>query len=169
MDVARGMVNLLDIVERTITECQQQPPAVLLISPPGGEKLTPEMAAHCRGDLAKFAELPAAYQRLAQDRVCSFLDAAQSVEPAEVSDGIHMNEPGNRKLAKQVAGCQLPRYIPHPFTRVITPVGDQHHLVSVDFGRLCLGKVFPGTLLLSDCNRSLYPASASRVAALGFD
>ena len=75
--------------------------------------------------------------------------------------------PGTFRLT--VSKCQLPRYIPHPFTRVITPVGDQHHLVSVDFGRLCLGKVFPGTLLLSDCNRSLYPASASRVAALGFD
>ena len=103
VDVARGLVNLLDIVERTITECQQQPPAVLLISPPVGQQLTPEMATHCRGDLAKFAELPGAYQQLAQDRGCSFLDAAQYVEPAEVADGIHMNEPGNRKLAEQVA------------------------------------------------------------------
>ena len=103
VDVARGMVNLLDIVERTITECQQQPPAVLLISPPGGAKLTPEMATHCRGDLAKFAELPAAFEQLARDRGCSFLDAARVVESAEVADGIHMNEPGNRKLAEQVA------------------------------------------------------------------
>ena len=110
-----------------------------------------------------------------------FPDAARLIL---VCDNLNTHKPGSlyeafeprkaRRLAKRLRihytpKCQLPRYIPHPFTRVITPVGDQHHLVSVDFGRLCLGKVFPGTLLLSDCNRSLYPASASRVAALGFD
>ena len=54
-------------------------------------------------------------------------------------------------------------------TRVIPPFGDQHHLVSLDFRRLCLGKVFPSRFLLSGRSRGLSRASVFPVAAFAFD
>ena len=58
---------------------------------------------------------------------------------------------------------------PTSVTRVIPPFGDQHHLVSLDFRRLCLEKVFPSRFLLSGRSRGLSRASVFPVAAFAFD
>ena len=58
---------------------------------------------------------------------------------------------------------------PTSVTRVIPPFGDQHHLVSLDFRRLCLGKLFPSRFLLSGRSRGLFRASVFPVAAFAFD
>ena len=58
---------------------------------------------------------------------------------------------------------------PTSVTRVIPPFGDHHHLVSLDFRRLCLGKLFPSRFLLSGRSRGLFRASVFPVAAFAFD
>lgn len=103
VDVARGMTVLIDIIRRTITECQVKPPSILLISPPTGEKLTPDMALYSRGDQSKFSGLPQAFRDVAEVKSCSFLDGSAIVQPSEVADGIHLDETGNQKMAEEVA------------------------------------------------------------------
>ncbi len=61
----------------------------------GSPRLTP------RGAAAKSRTLSEEYRKIAQERVCSFLDAAETVRSSDV-DGIHLDVDQLPLLAKAV-------------------------------------------------------------------
>ena len=98
-DVARGMNLLIDVVQRYVGECQVRPSEVLIMAPPCGESLSADMAPGCKGELSKFADVAPALEALAKQKGCHYFDVTRVVEQKEVSDGIHLNEDANKRLA----------------------------------------------------------------------
>ncbi len=99
-DIASGAGVLVDIVQKSDTGIDKNPPEVLLIAPPPTVPLpTTEIFM---GSKEKSLGFSKHYRRVANERGCHFLDAGKHIESSPV-DGIHFDEENHRKLGLAVA------------------------------------------------------------------
>jgi lysophospholipase L1-like esterase len=93
-----GAGVLVDIVQGCRAEPMLAASRVLLLAPPRIGKLGVTMAEKFHGAEEKSAQFTRCYARIAEERGCFFLDAAEFIQPSEV-DGVHLDELQHRQLA----------------------------------------------------------------------
>ncbi len=89
----------------TILACRAEPmrsaPKVLLVSPPRIIQPCGAMVEKFRGAEEKSLAFTQWYRRVADERECSFFDAADVVRPSTV-DGVHWDEPQHQQFATAI-------------------------------------------------------------------
>lgn len=93
-----GAGVLVDIVQGCRAEPMLVAPQVLLVAPPRIARLAGAMVEKFHGAEEKSAHFTQCYARIAEERGCALLDAAQFIQPSEV-DGVHLDERQHRQLA----------------------------------------------------------------------
>ncbi|WP_332852518.1 SGNH/GDSL hydrolase family protein [Duganella sp. S19_KUP01_CR8] len=94
-----GAGALVDMVQACRAEPMQVAPQVLLLAPPRIVGLAGTMVEKFHGAEEKSIHFTRCYARIAEERGCSFLDAAEFIEPSE-TDGVHLDELQHRQLAE---------------------------------------------------------------------
>lgn len=106
-DLAARIEALIAIVREVLGGYQGYLPEILLISPPPvGERIAFSPFSEEFGgekSIGRSKELADAYQRIARNDSCAFLNAAELVKPGE-ADSIHLTRKGHRILGFAVAG-----------------------------------------------------------------
>jgi len=100
-DVAAGAGVLVDAVRASQSGRNEGAPEVLLTAPPPLGKLT-EFAEMFEGGAEKSRRLAEHYRRIAEEKTCHFLDAAQVLAPSD-ADGVHFDPEGHKALGLAVA------------------------------------------------------------------
>lgn len=93
-----GAGVLVDIVQGCRAEPMLVAPEVLLVAPPRVISPAGTMVEKFRGAEEKSSRFTRCYARIAEERGCAFLDAAEFIRPSEV-DGVHLDELQHRQLA----------------------------------------------------------------------
>lgn len=93
-----GAGVLVDMVQSCRAEPMELAPQVLLLAPPRIGRLGGAMAEKFLGAEQKSIQFTPCYQRIAEERGCFFLDAAQCIQASEV-DGVHLDALQHRQLA----------------------------------------------------------------------
>jgi lysophospholipase L1-like esterase len=99
-----GAGALVDIVQGCRAEPMEVPPQVLLVAPPRIVCPCGAMEEKFRGAAEKSAQFSRCYRRVADERGCFFLDAAELIAPSAV-DGVHLDESQHRQFG---AGIHRP-------------------------------------------------------------
>lgn len=101
-DIALGAGVLVQMVQRSDAGLDGAAPPVLLIAPPPITTPPADIAALFTGGVEKSSQLAAAYQQIALQAGCAYLNAGDilNVDP---SDGIHLTRAGHTTLAHAVA------------------------------------------------------------------
>lgn len=99
-----GAGVLVDTVLACRAEPMQNPPHVLLVSPPRIIQPCGPMVEKFRDAEEKSAEFPHWYLRVAEERGCGFFDAAKVVRPSVV-DGVHWDELQHQQFAAAIHPC----------------------------------------------------------------
>ncbi len=99
---AQGMGALIAAVRQAPIEPGMPVPPILLIAPPPIQSPKGPIAPKFVGGDEKSRGLAAAYEQLARESDCHFLDAGTITSSSEV-DGIHLDEPQHLALGKAVA------------------------------------------------------------------
>ena len=102
LDIALGAERLLQVILKSGSGVDGQPPAILLVAPPPINPLADEIAEMFRGGREKSLSLAPRYAAVAQKWGCGFLDLAGliTVDPA---DGIHYSASSQRTLGNALA------------------------------------------------------------------
>ena len=102
LDIALGAERLLQVILKSGSGVDGQPPAILLVAPPPINPLDDEIAEMFRGGREKSLSLAPRYAAVAQKWGCGFLDLAGliTVDPA---DGIHYSASSQRTLGNALA------------------------------------------------------------------
>jgi lysophospholipase L1-like esterase len=100
-DIAEGAGVLVDVVQKSAAGVGGAAPQILLMAPPPVATLT-EYAEMFEGAPAKSRKLSEHYRRVAQERGCHFLDAAQVIVSSH-QDGIHFEAREHGNLGRAVA------------------------------------------------------------------
>lgn len=95
---AQGAAALVDIVLAARPEPMTAPAQVLLVAPPRILCPSGAMTEKFRGAEEKSAHFAQWYAKVANERGCHFLDAAQVVAPSPV-DGVHFDEAQHQQFA----------------------------------------------------------------------
>ena len=103
-DITRGMRALIQCVKQSHYGRNYQPSKILLIAPP---PLIAEAAIHSHDcfdhtSIEKSLKIGAAYQNLAEEEHCAFVDAGQIIKVTS-EDGVHIEATDLAILAKAVA------------------------------------------------------------------
>jgi lysophospholipase L1-like esterase len=102
-DIAKSAGVLVDLIQRSQTGPQGNPPQVLLVAPPPIAQ--PVEWAEMFGDgeqkSRKFGDY---YREVAAEYDCYFLDAGQVIVSSEI-DGIHFEASQHARLGQALAGC----------------------------------------------------------------
>jgi hypothetical protein len=98
---ARGLAALLQIVLKSETGSDQEPPKTLVVAPPRFGAMSDLMAQHFEGAADRSGQLPVHYAAVCREVGCSFLDSNQVVSVG--GDGIHLCEEGHHALAVALA------------------------------------------------------------------
>lgn len=98
---AQGAAALVDIAMSSKPEPMSTPPQVLLVAPPRIVCPAGPMEEKFRGAEEKSVRFTHWYRRVADERGCHFLDAAQAIEPS-ATDGVHLDEAQHRQFAEAV-------------------------------------------------------------------
>lgn len=93
-----GAGVLVDIVQGCRSEPMEAAPKVLLIAPPRIGRPCGAMEEKFRGAAEKSAQFSRCYRRVADERGCFFLDAAELIQASEL-DGVHLDAPQHRQFA----------------------------------------------------------------------
>ncbi|OFA04997.1 SGNH/GDSL hydrolase family protein [Duganella sp. HH101] len=93
-----GAGVLVDMVQGCRAEPMLLAPQVLLVAPPRIIGLAGTMVEKFHGAEEKSTQFTRCYARIAEERGCSFLDAAEFIQPSEV-DGVHLDELQHQQLA----------------------------------------------------------------------
>jgi len=99
---AQGMAALVDAVRRAPVEPGMPIPEILIVAPPAIQKPKGPIAAKFKGAQEKSAGLDAAYQQVARDRGCHFLDAGR-VTASSAVDGVHLDADQHVELGRALA------------------------------------------------------------------
>jgi lysophospholipase L1-like esterase len=96
-----GAGALVDTILACRAEPMQSPPKVLLVSPTRIVQPCGAMVEKFRGAEEKSLAFTQWYRRIADERGCSFFDAAEVVRPSTV-DGVHWDEAQHQQFATAV-------------------------------------------------------------------
>lgn len=99
-----GAGALADTILACRAEPMQNPPQVLLVSPSRIIQPNGAMVEKFRSAEEKSAEFTHWYRRVADERGCSFFDAAEVVRPSIV-DGVHWDELQHQQFATAIHPC----------------------------------------------------------------
>jgi len=102
-DIAKGAGTLVQIIQKSGFGQGGQSPKILLIAPPPLAKLAgTNFAEMFDGGEEKSRQLASAYQRIAAEVGCEFLDAGSVIVSSPV-DAIHFEPEEHQKLAQAIA------------------------------------------------------------------
>jgi lysophospholipase L1-like esterase len=104
-DIAESMSRLIEIALRSKCGIDENPPKMLIMSPPPLGTLS-EYAETFTGGVEKSKKLASYYKNIAQRYECLFFDAG-SVISASKLDGLHFDPEDHKKLGKTVADLVL--------------------------------------------------------------
>ena len=93
-----GASGLVDTIQSCRAGPMQNPPKVLLVSPPRIANPCGTMVEKFRGAEEKSQDFSRWYRRVAEERGCAFLDATDVIQPSVV-DGVHLDEPQHHQFA----------------------------------------------------------------------
>ena len=104
---AQGIAALVRAIRQAPVEPGMPVPPILIVAPPQAGEAKGSMAQKFDGALERSAGLSAAYQQVAGEMGCAFLDAGLLVSTSKV-DGIHLDADQHvvlgREIARVVAG-----------------------------------------------------------------
>lgn len=101
-EVARGAAALLDVIAKSGAGPDNGPPPMLLMAPPPLGTAAGLMAPIFGGAEAESRKLAGLYKLATEFYRCHFFDAGSVVASSKV-DGVHLDEPEQRKLGEAVA------------------------------------------------------------------
>jgi lysophospholipase L1-like esterase len=106
-DIALGARTLVQIIQSSPSGIGKIAPQVLLIAPPPVLNI-PNLWEPMRNAPETSKRLAAAYQKVASENNCHFLDAGSVIRSSAV-DGFHWDIPEHNKLGKEVASqiCKI--------------------------------------------------------------
>lgn len=97
---SKGMRRLLDLVRLHGWPMEQEPPQILVVSPPPlVETADPDFAAMLEGGVAQSAMLASFYADLADETGAGFFDAG-SVAQCSPIDGVHLDAKNTRAIGR---------------------------------------------------------------------
>lgn len=99
---AQGIAALVDAIRRAPIEPGMPVPEILIVAPPVIQAPKGPIAPKFEGADAKSVGLAAAYEQVALDRGCAFMDAAHVTASSEV-DGVHLDVEQHATLGRAVA------------------------------------------------------------------
>jgi lysophospholipase L1-like esterase len=100
---SKGMRRLVDLVRHHAWPVEQEPPQVLVVSPPPlVETGDPDFAAMFEGGVRQSAMLASFYADLADEMGAGFFDAG-SVAKCSAIDGVHLDAQTTRNLGRGLA------------------------------------------------------------------
>ena len=99
---AEGMAAIVRAIRRAPIEPGMPIPAVLIVAPPPIGTPSGPIAPKFRGARESSTGLAQAYERVARDEGCGFLDAG-SVTPSSQVDGVHLDADQHATLGRAVA------------------------------------------------------------------
>ena len=102
-DSARGMTALVEAVRRAPLEPGMPIPKVLIVAPPRIQNPKGSIAAKFEGATAKSVGLADAYDQVARQHGCAFLDAGRLITTSVV-DGVHLDADQHETLGRALAG-----------------------------------------------------------------
>jgi len=100
-DIAEGIRVLVDVIQKSETGHDGDPPELLLMVPPPIAKLT-EFAEMFEGAEAKSRRFAEHYRRIAEEQGCEFFDTSSVIVSSDI-DGIHFEVSEHQKLGQAVA------------------------------------------------------------------
>ena len=116
---ATNVASIVDAVRKAPIEPEMPVPSILVVAPPPLEQPKGEMAAKFDGAAEKSKGLAAAYEQVARNHDCQFLDAGQVTGSSKI-DGVHLDEGQHRTLGLAVADLIMPptlNSLPERFSR----------------------------------------------------
>lgn len=99
---AQGMSSLVAAVRRAPVEPGMPIPQILIVAPPPVRQPIGEMAHKFDGAAEKSRGLPAAFEHVANDTKCRFLDAGAIINTSKI-DGVHLDEDQHHVLGLSIA------------------------------------------------------------------
>jgi len=100
---ACGVRELVNIVNKTIPPAYNEPPQVLIVSPPRIECFSESIKLEFNSDVVKESkDFAMRYREVAEECRCFFLDSSQIVGNI-FADGVHLGEHDHIRLGKSVA------------------------------------------------------------------
>ena len=109
--IAEGAGILVDVIKEFTAEKQGFIPKIILVSPPEigtGIRTSPFYGAFNEKAIDESRRFPEFYKKIAEDKGCIFLNAAQYIYPSE-TDSLHLTPEGHRILAEEL--CEVIRSI----------------------------------------------------------
>ena len=103
--IAEGAGVLVDVIRDFTREKQGFIPKIILVSPPEigkGIKSSPFYGAFYEEAVAESKKFPEYYRRVAEDKGCTFFNAAEYIYPSEY-DSLHLTPQGHRVLAQKLS------------------------------------------------------------------
>jgi lysophospholipase L1-like esterase len=103
-EIASGAGRLVDVIQEFTKEKQGYCPQIILISPPQigtGIATSPFRGSFQEDSIARSGEFPKYYKRIAEEKGCIFLDAAEWVESSE-EDSLHLSPEAHAVLAEKL-------------------------------------------------------------------
>jgi len=100
-DIAESMSRLIEIALRSKCGIDENPPKMLIMSPPPLGTLS-EYAETFTGGVEKSKKLASYYKNIAQRYECLYFDAGSVISASKI-DGLHFDPEDHKKLGKAVA------------------------------------------------------------------
>jgi lysophospholipase L1-like esterase len=103
-EIAAGAGLLVGLIQQSVAGLEGQAPRVLLVTPPLVEDPSklPNLAEKFAGSFEKSRAFPEAYQEVASQLCCSFLNIQPAIKTSHV-DGLHLEEGEHLKLGQLLA------------------------------------------------------------------
>jgi lysophospholipase L1-like esterase len=100
IEIARGIMVLVNVIQKSETGPKMMPPKILLMTPPYVSKLS-SFSEEFENAYQISRKLPELYSQIASDYGCEFLDTSQIIVASDL-DGVHPDLNNHIKLGKVV-------------------------------------------------------------------
>ena len=104
-EIAEGAGVIVDVIKEFTADKQGFIPRIILISPPEigkGIRTSPFYGSFNENAIERSKEFPAYYKKVADEKGCEYLNAAEYIYPSEF-DSLHLTPEGHRVLAEKLA------------------------------------------------------------------
>jgi lysophospholipase L1-like esterase len=101
-DIAHGIGTLIQIVNNSGSGRDEEPPKILILSPPPLGKLT-EYEEMFTDGMEKSKRFAKRYKEIADEYSCEFFDTSTVIKTSDL-DGVHLEKEAHAALGKAVAG-----------------------------------------------------------------